>query len=94
MKKVIWLRDIPHIENPARENLTVENQAKAREILATKGLRFCNVTGRMYDQSGEIERYVDERAHVPHVDENAIMIWEFSRRINNAAGRIARGLPA
>lgn len=92
MKRIIYLSDLAHLEvyTTFKPNLVYE----ARSAMIKAKLRFDNLYGRIHSIQGELERYSNQSDFVPHVTEEDVMRWEFSRQINNAASRIQRGYKA
>lgn len=95
MRRIINLADLEHLpvlgSNPRGHEFKAESLALARQALVSRNLRFDNVTGRIRDNTGELERYVNQSDFVPHASESEVMQWEFSRWIRNSASRIERG---
>lgn len=92
---MIHLADCAHI--PAaipRHAYPAELLAQGRAALVKAGLRFDPRTGRLRDNSGELERYSRQSDYAPHESLDDVTRWEFSRHIANAASRLSRGYPA
>jgi hypothetical protein len=90
MRNVIHLSDCPAATIP-NDRYPSPLLDQARTVLATRGLRYDNRTGKISDNTGVIEEYVSPSDHVPLHTEEEVMRWNFSRHINNEAGRIVRG---
>ena len=91
MKTLIRLSDLGHIPSPTSDEYSPELVEQARAALVKTGLRWCNKTGKVYDNRMLLEEFVNPSDHEPHDTEQDVMDWEFSRKIFNACSRKMRG---
>jgi hypothetical protein len=96
MTRIIRLADLTHVPLPPPRSTApayaADTLARARAALVGRSLRYDNRTGIIRDRTGWLERPSKPGDFTPHDTAEAVMEWEFSRFIRNAASRIERGL--
>lgn len=91
MKRHIHLRDLT-CDTPPCPRYPKHFLVAARELMVKRDLRSDNATGKIHDNYlGEVECFSNPSDHKPHICEEDVMRWEFSRHINNQAWRFFCG---